>query len=465
MASMTPEAMAQMNTGFEAWKTKQLEGGHNGDPAAGAEITAATYTVAKNQQDIRAGEKVDAAKQQETFKESKKSAEKEIKRQAEEAAKNKSKKTEPAAVDVPYVISNNDNKSYEKFGNNFFILSDGKGNACKGVLLELPAFSMSTKWGESPMSALSEELLKYVNKPEFEFLATKNAGNDAKFKYQVIRRTGDLTAKVYETTDPVSFELTFRCYSGQQFGDDTNLSLASDWKSFLQNSVIGQLKGDLIDTIINNAMATVENAGKQSLDIVSDIKDALKSSIGKDEDETRLESVNDFELENKGNGKFQATLKNDKPNSKLRKKGVAGAGDKNLLATTITLIANTEAEAIQKLNNIVARRNNIINYHINEKNKEDKKATQAELENIEKTIMTNNARVANSVSSYGAQLYKLTIYPFIFKEPLIVYISSWTAKPSKEMNGDSYYYYDFTLSCTMDQVPCAGTWRQNILQI
>lgn len=460
MASMTPEAMAQMNAGSEAWKAKILEGGNNGNMAAGTDIAAAVYAVAKNQQDERSGKKVDAAKQQETFKESKKSAEKEIKRQAEEAAKNKNKKTESDVVDIPYVISDNDNKSYEKFGNNFFILSDGKGNACKGVLLELPAFSMSTKWGESPMSALSEELLKYVNKPEFEFLATKNAGDDAKFKYQVIRRTGDLTAKVYETTDPVSFELTFRCYSGQQFGDDTNLSSASDWKSFLQNSVIRQLKGDLIDTIINNAMATVENAGNQSLDIVSDIKDSLKSSIS-GKDEVRYETINDYELTGKP-GSYTVKLKNNKLNKAVKEWSKHQVFEGYSWKATSY---KTEAEVTSYMNKIMNKRNEIIGNYIAVQADKEKNNANAALKNIQEKIETNNARVINSVSSYGAQLYKLTIYPFIFKEPLIVYISSWTAKPSKEMNGDSYYYYDFTLSCTMDQVPCAGTWRQNILQI
>ena len=426
MASMTPEAMAQMNAGSEAWKAKMLEGGNNGNMAAGTDIAAAVYTVAKNQQDERSGKKVDAAKQQETFKESKKSAEKEIKRQADEAAKNKSKKTESTAVDIPYVISANDNKSYEKFGNNFFIISDGKGNACKGVLLELPAFSMSTKWGESPMSALSEELLKYVNKPEFEFLATKNAGDDAKFKYQVIRRTGDLTAKVYETTDPVSFELTFRCYSGQQFGDDTNLSSASDWKSFLQNSIIGQLKGDLIDTIIGNAMATVENAGKQSLDIVSDIKDSLKSSIGSKKNEVRYETINDYEISGKP-GSYVVKLKKSNLN-----KPVEDWSDHQVFKRSKWKASpsyKTVAEVTSYMNKIMNKRNEIIGNYIAVQADKEKNNANVALENIEKTIMTNNARVANSVNSYGAQLYKLTIYPFIFKEPLIVYISSWTAKP------------------------------------
>ena len=371
------------------------------------------------------------------------------------------KKSEPEVKDIPYVISANDNKSYEKFGNNFFILSDGKGNACKGVLLELPAFSMSTKWGESPMSALSEELLKYVNKPEFEFLATKNAGDDAKFKYQVIRRTGDLTAKVYETTDPVSFELTFRCYSGQQFGDDTNLSSASDWKSFLQNSIIGQLKDGLIDTIINNAMATVENAGKQSLDIVSDIKDSLKSSIG-GKDEVRYETINDYEISGKP-GSYVVKLKKSNLNQPVKdwSNHQVFEGSTTWKATS----CKTEAEVTSYMNKIMNKRNEIIGNYIAVKAVKEKNNANEALKNIQEKIKTNDARVANSISSYGAQLYKLTIYPFIFKEPLVVYISSWTAKPSKEMNGDNYYYYDFTLSCTMDQVPCAVTWRQNILQI
>ena len=54
---------------------------------------------------------------------------------------------------------------------------------------------------------------------------------------------------------------------------------------------------------------------------------------------------------------------------------------------------------------------------------------------------------------------------FISKaKPLVVYISSWSYKPSEEMDGDEHVYYDFDITCAMDQVYSRNTWYK-ILKI
>lgn len=79
-----------------------------------------------------------------------------------------------------------------------------------------------------------------------------------------------------------------------------------------------------------------------------------------------------------------------------------------------------------------------------------------------------DARITNP-NVFGACLFGIRLYPWIFKKPLTCYISSWSVTPSKEWNNDRYvndhYYYDFTLNCSMDQKPCANTWRTDYFKV
>lgn len=74
---------------------------------------------------------------------------------------------------------------------------------------------------------------------------------------------------------------------------------------------------------------------------------------------------------------------------------------------------------------------------------------------------------ANGLGKFGAKLFELRIMPFIFKQNLKVYISGWSVNPSSECfitseNKHEHVYYDFKITCCMDQIPSKDTWK-NIL--
>jgi len=71
---------------------------------------------------------------------------------------------------------------------------------------------------------------------------------------------------------------------------------------------------------------------------------------------------------------------------------------------------------------------------------------------------------ANSLNYYGAKLWYLRIMPFIFKNPLIVYISNWGVTYSKEMNNTNPQnpepiWVEFKITCEMDQIASAPIWK------
>lgn len=83
-----------------------------------------------------------------------------------------------------------------------------------------------------------------------------------------------------------------------------------------------------------------------------------------------------------------------------------------------------------------------------------------------KSFENADARITNP-NVFGACLFGIRLYPWIFKKPLTCYISSWSVTPSKEWNEtvNDHYYYDFTLNCSMDQKPCANTWRTDYFKV
>ena len=83
-----------------------------------------------------------------------------------------------------------------------------------------------------------------------------------------------------------------------------------------------------------------------------------------------------------------------------------------------------------------------------------------------KSFENADARITNP-NVFGACLFGIRLYPWIFKKPLTCYISSWSVTPSKEWNETvkDHYYYDFTLNCSMDQKPCANTWRTDYFKV
>lgn len=74
----------------------------------------------------------------------------------------------------------------------------------------------------------------------------------------------------------------------------------------------------------------------------------------------------------------------------------------------------------------------------------------------------------NRENCLGAKLWHLHIYDnVIFKatKPLVVYISEWSYKPSEEVDNEEPVYYDFELTCALDQVYSRKVWFDKIADI
>ena len=87
--------------------------------------------------------------------------------------------------------------------------------------------------------------------------------------------------------------------------------------------------------------------------------------------------------------------------------------------------------------------------------------------NDSKRVLPDKSRVESPLNyyqgMYGGAIWNLTILPGILKHKIPVYVKSWTAKPSKEIDnkGDAAYM-DFTVTCVLDQTK-TGTWWNEII--
>lgn len=275
-------------------------------------------------------------------------------------------------------------QKFKEYGNNYFVMFTGYPEVkqqlvCDGIMTELPPFSMSTEWANSPAGSVGEELDKLLNNEFLEFLGQKTATS----QYAVMRRKDQLTARSYKDTGDISFSIKFRCYPGQLVGSKPMTS-AKEW---LLTLAMTTPINSACSFSVNNAIGTLARAADGAAKAFEDLKDAIKG-----------------ERTNSDGSKTQV---------------------------------NAEA-AVTGMNQVFGSQNAISLDKYNQEN-----------------VRLSNPKV------FGANLFGLRIYPWLFKEPLIVYVSSWNVVPSKEWNEsvNDHYFYDFTLNCTMDQKPAAQTWQ------
>jgi hypothetical protein len=236
-----------------------------------------------------------------------------------------------------------------------------------------------------------------------------------------MRRTGNLTSKVYENAEPVTFELKFRCYPEQPFGDDDELSTAHKWIDTLKaTTTINSSTNIDFDKISNNLKKAGEGAGKPIFGIVDDVKGLFESS-----------KIGDIQ-------KLRKQVQDEQ-----KKKGIVYNKDYGAYGS------KKQRELDAKLRELHREMN------------EKEKKLRNKLDTIEIKTEFDASRTTTSVQNYGASLFRLRLYPFIFNNPFIVYIPSWSVKPSKEynVNKETNYYFEFSITCAMDQIPSAKTWN------
>lgn len=306
----------------------------------------------------------------------------------------------------PNLEVKNVEKKWATYGNNYFVLMTKVGEnfiQMDGVMTELPALSLTADWEASPAATIGDELGKLANSEFVEFLSQKGGTEGVHMV-----NSDQMTSRTYKSGSKLSFNLKFRCYPGQKVGPH-ELRTAREWMSFLSlttpvNSNCGINVGNLLQS------------GGAAVDGVVELFKALK-----DGDETTKK--------NKDKDDLYIEVKTDEESNKGFLKGVA---------------------------------DNISDDKAKKKAQEGVKAIETAMDGTKAHASLLSESKLGNPRLYGANIFMLRIYPFIFEQRFTVIVKSWSVTPSREWNKDmnDHYFYDFDISVEMDQVPCSATWSK-----
>lgn len=314
----------------------------------------------------------------------------------------------------------NEDKKWATYGNNYFKLRTKVGESMvtmDGVMQELPSIGLSSEWEASPAATLGDELEKLANSEFLEFLSQKG-GTDGVH----MLNSDQTTSRVYKGGSKLSFELKFRCYPGQKVGP-YDLRTATEWIRLLSlTTPVNSNCGINVNNLLNNVGAALDG-------VVALFKSLKEGDEKEGDDDDNKDEVGDTMAKQMQQYKNEdGTLKN--------------TGGDDMLTKSVDNIKD-------------------------EKDKKDAQAGQAALVaavdgvNGAHAGLTNDSKLSTP-KLYGANIFMLRIYPFIFTQEFSVHVNSWSVTPSREYNADmgTHYYYDFSLSCEMDQMPSCPTWAQ-----
>lgn len=399
------------------------------------------------------------------------------------------------------------NNKWQTYGNNYFILATQIENTpieMDGVMQELPALSFSSEWETSPVATIGETFSELANSEFLEFLAQKG---DAGRGTHVVN-ADQMTSRTYKSGSKLSFDIKFRCYPGQKVGSH-NTRTAKEWIRFLSlttpvNSNCGVNIENLVDKVAGAADGLVN------------LFDALVGS-NKDKDETKNEpnvvvSVMDPIVDAASGaldyiskpfskvatlaGDFSALISDtithgnlyetrqkerEKAEERRQQQQKEQQAKQQNATTNMASVSrekykalldgiNSDNPAIKQAADSSGRK--FINDAVTKIEDETKqKSARAAIQSLETGIDAVNGApsiagraASNKIKNpelYGANIFMLRIYPFIFRQAFSVYVSTWSVTPSREWNtlANDHYYYDFSLQVSMDQTPSSVTYK------
>lgn len=399
------------------------------------------------------------------------------------------------------------NNKWQTYGNNYFILATQIANTpieMDGVMQELPALSFSSEWETSPVATIGETFSELANSEFLEFLAQKG---DAGRGTHVVN-ADQMTSRTYKSGSKLSFDIKFRCYPGQKVGSH-NTRTAKEWIHFLS----------LTTPVNSNCGVNIENL----VDKVAGAADGLVNLFGalvgsnKDKDKTKnepnvivrtmdkvVDTVGGFlDYVSKPVGKFgnflgdglaqigdtftgghqleaRRAAREKEEESRKQQQKEQQAKQQNA-TTNMTSVSrekykalldgiNSDNPAIKQAADSAGRE--YINDAVAKIEDETKqKSARAAIQSLETGIDAVNGApsiagkaAGNKIKNpelYGANIFMLRIYPFIFRQAFSVYVSTWSVTPSREWNtlANDHYYYDFSLQVSMDQTPSSVTYK------
>ena len=313
------------------------------------------------------------------------------------------------------------------YGNNIFEL-EVENTSLFGVLKEIPTLGLSSKWNENSVAHVIESL--------------KNLQSDT--RVQIINSIfgvaqipwiagGDSTSKTYTGCEDATFNLQFRIYSMEAIGPS---NLMSGYKRVLAALCLYAPPLHTFDAsqILSLSITNLSRTATALLNALQGIIDFTAYKVV---------GVTDAPYSIEQTEKTQTALNNGMDH-------LSDMGSAALSAIQADSSAERTAQ-IKKLSDAI-------------------KSSVNDLQDVlvdKRLSRSDGARVDDPINwykgYYGGALWHLSILPGIFSHKIPVYVQSWTAKPSKEIDSTGKAaYMDFTVTCVLDQVKTGNWWANEI---
>lgn len=305
-----------------------------------------------------------------------------------------------------------------RYGNNIFSLTIPNADcAIYGVLTEIPDISMSCEWQLLGPTMIQNALMDLQNDATFQTVTTMLG-----VKQLPVILGGSSTSRGYKQPNRPSFKLSFRIYARQAIGPAT----LSGYRRAM--ALLSAYASPLHSTDAENSFdVAVTNLGGILVEALAVVTDAGQATLNK----IHNEKFEGFKTPFLNNAKKAFDQGSDAFNN--FRSGMAKSNAKDA-ATEFKAGFGNLADAIQTL-----------------------------ASGPTNSVLHLDSRVDQPVNYQegllGGAVWYLTILPGLINGPIPVFVESWSAKPSKEIDSDGQTsYYDFTITCTMDQIKSGSWW-------
>ncbi len=386
-----------------------------------------------------------------------------------------------------------------------------------GVLEELPEFSFNVDYADGPGTLWQDMLQQFTTNDLFNTVNAIGAATGTNWINFV--KAGSWTKKIYNGYNPGSIDLKFKIFTSDTLGQTLPNDWINGLRKYAaisaknQFDFAGALKN--VSTGLENVKGTAQYMGNTFMEYYN--KDNPKKAeeqtanekdlTNKERDRKNLETFLSYMISNGYIGSDISTSYGENDSYVPYKLDIDQDAKKVTITASKTYSRNpTQTEKSYKDNESIDQFKSIVEDLIKEHldantpfqkevlekfkkhcnnaadEMKDKKSDDTVSSEIEKlTGLRPLLKAANEFlgttvkkygpyrvlykfnreNSFGAKLWYLNIYGgTIFKKetPLIVYISNWSVKRSEETNNSGHYYYEFSVTCNLDQTYSRAQW-------
>lgn len=314
----------------------------------------------------------------------------------------------------------------KKYGNNVFEL-EVENTSLFGVLKELPTLSLESNWVPNAEADIISWLKKKQSNTNVQVINSILGVEQIPWI-----EGGNATTHTYAGCKDATFNLQFRIYSMEAIGTSNKMS---GYKRVLAALCLyaPPLHTFDADQILSLSVVNLSRTATALIDAIGNMIDYGANTIG------MTDAPRDKQEVKKTDDAVEKGLKDIYAMGSAAFSAI-GADTREDRITQLKKFANATKSAAADVERFFV----------------DKTFSKKDIERVDDQMNWYKGY-------YGGALWHLSVLPGIFSHKIPVYVKTWTAKPSKEIDSTGKAaYMDFTVTCKLDQTKTGNWWVNEI---